>query len=229
MEYKNITEGVFIARPSRFVANVKIGEEVEKVHVKNTGQCERLLFEGARVFLEESSNTQRKTKYDMYAVFDESAGVINIDAYVINEVVHDYLKSEDKVLPSEDYLQDEYDYQDATFDYYFDDGERKVAMNVCGCMNQKYGIGIYPDTDNDKDIKKVHEITDAARNGHEAYLGFVIQINSVGFVIPNRENAPDYADALRDAIKAGVKLLFWECRVSEKEVRLHETHIIDSL
>ena len=39
MKYDKIVEAIFIERPNRFIARVKIdgAEEVELVHVKNTG------------------------------------------------------------------------------------------------------------------------------------------------------------------------------------------------
>ncbi len=41
MKYDKIVEAIFIERPNRFIARVKIdgAEEVELVHVKNTGRC----------------------------------------------------------------------------------------------------------------------------------------------------------------------------------------------
>ena len=56
MKYTNIVEGVFIARPNRFIAKVLVGGSEETVHVKNTGRCRELLVPGCRVFLEKTDN-----------------------------------------------------------------------------------------------------------------------------------------------------------------------------
>lgn len=55
MKYDKIVEAIFIERPNRFIARVKIygAEEVELVHVKNTGRCRELLLPGAEVILED--------------------------------------------------------------------------------------------------------------------------------------------------------------------------------
>ena len=71
MIYKSVKEGVFLSRPNRFIANVEIDGAVQVCHVKNTGRCKELLIPGARVFLEESANPNRKTKYDLVAVYKE--------------------------------------------------------------------------------------------------------------------------------------------------------------
>ena len=72
MKYDKIVEAIFIERPNRFIARVKIDgvEEVELVHVKNTGRCRELLLPGAEVILEDciEKNSNRKTRYDLIAV-----------------------------------------------------------------------------------------------------------------------------------------------------------------
>ena len=42
MNYKNTIRGIFKDRPNRFIAHVQIGDQLETVHVKNTGRCVNL-------------------------------------------------------------------------------------------------------------------------------------------------------------------------------------------
>ena len=63
MEYGKMVPGVFLARPNRFIAHVKINGREEVCHVKNTGRCRELLPPGAEVWCQESDNPARKTKY----------------------------------------------------------------------------------------------------------------------------------------------------------------------
>jgi sugar fermentation stimulation protein A len=46
MMYRKVVSGTFISRPNRFIAYVDIDGVENKVHVKNTGQCNPLLSEG---------------------------------------------------------------------------------------------------------------------------------------------------------------------------------------
>ncbi len=41
-------EGTFIKRINRFIAEVLVDGQVERVHVKNTGRCKELFIEGKR-------------------------------------------------------------------------------------------------------------------------------------------------------------------------------------
>ena len=46
MKYREIVDGIFLDRPNRFIAHVKVNGAVETVHVKNTGRCKELLLPG---------------------------------------------------------------------------------------------------------------------------------------------------------------------------------------
>lgn len=50
MRYHNIEEGVFLKRPNRFIAVVRLKGEEVVCHVKNTGRCRELLVPGALFF-----------------------------------------------------------------------------------------------------------------------------------------------------------------------------------
>ena len=69
MIYNNIKEGIFISRPNRFIASIDIEGRVETCHVKNTGRCRELLIPGAKVYVQESDNPLRKTRYDLVSVY----------------------------------------------------------------------------------------------------------------------------------------------------------------
>ena len=89
MEYRHIVQGVFQNRPNRFIAHVELDGQVQVCHVKNTGRCRELLAPGARVWLEESANPARKTRYDLVAVEKarpEGPLLINMDAQAPNQV-----------------------------------------------------------------------------------------------------------------------------------------------
>ena len=91
MKYNNVFKGEFISRPNRFIAKVVINGNEHTVHVKNTGRCKELLTENATVFLEKSDNPQRKTKYDLVAVY-KGDRLINMDSQAPNIVFGEFLK-----------------------------------------------------------------------------------------------------------------------------------------
>jgi len=86
MQYHSIKQARFLSRPNRFIAHVELNGAEEVVHVKNTGRCRELLVPGCTVYLEESANPDRKTKYDLVAA-DKSGLLINMDAQAPNGLV----------------------------------------------------------------------------------------------------------------------------------------------
>ena len=86
MEYQRIVPGVFLDRPNRFVAHIEINGVPEVCHVKNTGRCRELLPAGASVWCQESTNPNRKTKYDLIAV-QKGQRIINMDSQAPNAAV----------------------------------------------------------------------------------------------------------------------------------------------
>ena len=78
MTYDNTMEAAFISRPNRFIAHVELDGTSIAAHVKNTGRCKELLIPGVKVILRKSGNFERKTAYDVIAVW-KGDRLINIE------------------------------------------------------------------------------------------------------------------------------------------------------
>ncbi len=128
MEYKNIIHGIFKSRPNRFIAKVMVEDVLETVHVKNTGRCKELLVENCDVILEKSDNPNRKTKYDLIAVYKQGLGLVNIDSQAPNKVVKEWLEKQDY-----DFIKPEYTYGNSRIDFYMEMDGKKFLMEVKGC------------------------------------------------------------------------------------------------
>lgn len=93
MKYERILKAEFIDRPNRFIANVCIDGKKQVCHVKNTGRCRELLVPNAEIYIQESNNPTRKTKYDLIAV-KKGNRIVNMDSQVPNKVVYEWLTEE---------------------------------------------------------------------------------------------------------------------------------------
>ena len=95
MNYPHLRGGQFLDRPNRFIAHVALDGEPVVVHVKNTGRCRELLVPGCPVWLEESDNPARKTRFDLIAVEKTTpAGplLVNMDAQAPNRVFAEWAR-----------------------------------------------------------------------------------------------------------------------------------------
>lgn len=208
MRYENITGGIFLDRLNRFVAHVEMNGKTETVHVKNTGRCRELLLPGAEVFLTEPGTPGRKTRYDLVAVRKGNGVLFNIDSQAPNKVVKDWLAGQvfNRVIP-------EYSYGKSRIDFYMERGDLKYLMEVKGCTLEVEGIGYFPDAPTERGVRHLRELICAVRSGFLAIAAFVIQMDGVTQVRPNRETHPEFAAAFAEAVAEGVQIMMLPCHV----------------
>lgn len=215
MKYKEIVTGIFIERPNRFVAHIDIDGSIHTVHVKNTGRCKELLLPGVEVYLAVSDNPARKTRYDLVAVEKAGFGLINIDSQAPNAVVKEWLLRQDY-----DYVRPEYTYGNSRIDFYMEKSNDKYLMEVKGCTLEIDGIGYFPDAPTERGIKHLRELTAASALGYKSILAFVIQMEGVHIVRPNMETHPAFGQAMKEALDAGVEILYLECKVTKDSIEI---------
>ena len=215
MIYADTAEARFIDRPNRFIAHVELDGRTETVHVKNTGRCRELLLPNIPVVLEKSDNPNRKTKYDLIAVRKKKLGWINIDSQAPNKVVKEWLTKQDfdVVIP-------EYSYGDSRIDFYMEKGNRKYLLEVKGCTLEIDGTGYFPDAPTERGVKHIRELIKAREAGYRTALAFVIQMAGVSEVRPYIDMQPEFGEAMEDAKKAGVDIIFYKCHVEPDSLEI---------
>ena len=218
MKYNKVEQGIFQKRPNRFIAHVEINGKEEVCHVKNTGRCRALLVPGALVFLEESDNPKRKTKYDLIAV-EKGNRLINMDSQIPNKVVEEWLKK-GNLFGKEAKVRREVVYGNSRFDLYIESGERKIFMEVKGVTLEENGVVRFPDAPTKRGIKHIKELCKCMKDGYEAYIMFVIQMEDVLYFEPNYATHPEFGNALSEAEKAGVHILAYTCQVRKDLINL---------
>ena len=216
MHYKTIRAAQFIDRPNRFIAHALLDGEVVTCHVKNTGRCRELLVPGATVYLEFSSKPNRKTPCDLVAV-RKGERLINMDSNAPNAVAAEWLRSGGPGFVP-DMLQPERTHGDSRFDLYFEHAGRKAFMEVKGVTLEDHGVVRFPDAPTERGVKHLRGLADAVREGYDAYILFIIQMEGVRYLEPNRATHPAFAEALRTAADAGVKVLALDCRVTKNSI-----------
>ena len=224
MKYRNTVKAKFIERPNRFIAKVLIDGKEETVHVKNTGRCAELLLPGAEVILAASDNVNRKTAYDLICVNKPGIGWINIDSQAPNVVVGEWLSR----FPETTYIKPENTIGKSRIDFYIESGVSKILMEVKGVTLERDGTGYFPDAPTERGIKHLTELSDKASEGYECFLAFVIQMPGITKVLPNTGTHPEFGEALINAQKAGVKVLFLECNTGTDELTVSKATVAEN-
>lgn len=210
--------GTFLERPNRFIAYVEVEGRKETVHVKNTGRCAELLQTGARVYLQESDNPDRKTKWDLIAV-EKGSRMVNMDSQIPNKVVKEWLEA-GHLFENITRIQPEFTYGNSRFDLYVEADGKRIFIEVKGVTLEQDGVVRFPDAPSDRAVKHVEELKAAVKEGYEAYVFFVIQMKDVRYFTPNMDTHPAFGEALRDAARAGVHVLAYDCEVSSDRIAI---------
>ena len=218
MKYENIKKGKFISRPNRFIAYVEIDGKEEVCHVKNTGRCRELLIPGSTVFVEESSNPSRKTKYDLISVFKGDV-LINMDSQAPNKVAAEWLSEyfDDITL-----LKPEAKYKNSRFDFYIETSDRKIFMEVKGVTLEENGVVMFPDAPTERGVKHLNELCECIKDGYEAYVLFVVQLEKAKYFTPNKKTHPEFADSLKKAERSGVKILCVTSKITDSTITIKD-------
>ncbi len=217
MKYANMTPGIFLARPNRFIAHVEIEGETEIVHVKNTGRCRELLPVGAQVWCQKSDNPSRKTKYDLITV-KKGSRLINMDSQAPNLSAKEWLAAGG--LGEIKNLRAETKHGDSRFDFSFVKDGKTCFLEVKGVTLETDGICAFPDAPTERGAKHLRGLTEAARAGYGAYVLFVIQMADVKYLHPNDATDPEFGKALREAAANGVEVLAVDCNVTTDKMNI---------
>ncbi len=220
MKYKSIKEGIFLSRPNRFIANIEIDGQVQVCHVKNTGRCKELLVPGARVFVEESDNPLRKTRYDLVSVF-KGDKLFNIDSSAPNKIFGEWVKSSG-FFGENIFVKPESKYKNSRFDFYIETQDRKIFVEVKGVTLEENGVLMFPDAPTERGVKHINELMECVKEGYEGYIAFIIQTDAAKYFTPNKKTHKAFADALTEAEKGGVGIICLCCNVTKDEITAKE-------
>lgn len=223
MEYKNIVKGHFLSRPNRFIAKVEIGGREETVHVKNTGRCRELLSPGAVVYVQDwgEAHPGRKTRYDLVTV-EKGTLTINMDAQAPNPLFREWAEA-GHFVPGLTLLRPETTHGDSRFDFYWEAGQRRGFVEVKGVTLEENGVVRFPDAPTLRGVKHLNGLLNAKKEGYEAAVCFVVQMEGVKYLEPNDDTHPEFGQALRRAAAGGVEVLAFACRVKPDAVVPAET------
>ncbi len=225
MQYSDIHKAVFLERPNRFIAHCTVDGMLETVHVKNTGRCRELLVPGATVYLEKSSNPNRKTAYDLVTV-ETPFGLVNMDAAAPNQVAGELLRA-GAILSSPTLVQPEVRFGASRLDFYAENDRQRLFVEVKGVTLRQGEWAVFPDAPTVRGTKHMGELVQAVAQGYRAMALLIVQMGGCTAFRPNRETDPAFCRALRDARAAGVEVRAVDCRVTPNTVTANRELPVD--
>ncbi len=211
-------------RPNRFIAHCRLDGEEVICHVKNTGRCRELLVPGAEVWLEESDNPARKTRYSLICV-RKGERLINMDSQAPNQVAYEAFAAgfQPDFLPGKlEKVRREVTYGNSRFDLCLTAEGEPFYLEIKGVTLEENGIVRFPDAPTQRGVKHLKELARMRHEGMHTGVLFVIQMADVAYFTPNEVTDPAFTQALAECRKAGVKIAAWDCRVTPTQMTLRQ-------
>ena len=224
MKFKEkLLQGTLIKRYKRFFVDIKYQNETITAHCPNSGSMMGLLNKGNSVWFSKASNPERKLKYTL-EIMNVDKKLVGINTQLTNKIVLEALNQKKiKSLVKFDRIKTEAKFSDKTrFDFLISNNKKKCFLevkNVTLVRNNK--IAEFPDAITSRGTKHLKELINAKKKGYESYILYLIQREDCkSFRIAN-DIDQEYKTAFNEALKNGVKMLCYDCKLSNEEIRLN--------
>ena len=231
MKYKEkLLQGILIKRYKRFFADINFKNQIITAHCPNSGSMMGMIEKGNIVWFSKSDNPKRKLKYTL-EIIKVKKNLVGINTLITNKLVLEALKSKKikKLIPFNKIKTESKFSKNTRFDFFLFNGKTKCYLevkNVTLVRNEK--VAEFPDAITSRGTKHLNELINAKKCGYQSYILYLIQREDCkNFKIAD-DIDKDYKIAFNKAIKAGIKMLCYDCKISNEEVKLNnQINLID--
>jgi sugar fermentation stimulation protein A len=216
--------GRLLRRYKRFFVDVALddGREVT-AHTPNTGSMLGCSTPGSRVYLSEADRPERKLKYTLEMV---RAGriYVGVNTLVPNRLVHDAVAAGAiPELRGHDALRREVSVGQSRLDLLLEGpGGRQTYVEIKNVSLVQGGVALFPDARSERGRRHLEELARLRRRGHRAVIFYLVQRADAQRLRAAEAIDPEYAEALRAAVKRGVEPLAYRARVRRDGIRVEQ-------
>lgn len=224
-----LTAARFVDRPNRFVVLCRLEDDPAdgpvEAHLPDPGRLRELLVPGARLWLRPARRPGRRTRWSAALVETGADRVlVSLDTTLPNRLVKKALEADTlDELAGWRLMTPEWTHRGSRFDFLLGrdgDGERLV-LEVKSVTLVEDGCALFPDAVTSRGARHLRELADlSVRPGWNGAVLFVLQRPDARRIRAARSIDPRFADALRTARSAGVRVLGRRCRVRRDAVTL---------
>ena len=225
MKFKErLLQGALIKRYKRFFIDIKYKNKIITAHCPNSGSMMGLLDRGNKAWFSLSNNPKRKLKYtlEMIEVKNKKVG---INTLLTNKIVLEALKQK-KInnLNKFNHIKAESKFSDGTrFDFLLSNDKEKCFLEVKNVtLLRENKIAEFPDAITSRGTKHLNELCNAKKKGYQSYILYLIQRENCDSFKIARDIDEEYKIAFSKALKSGVKILCYDCKLNSEEIKLNK-------
>ena len=225
MKFKErLLQGTLVKRYKRFFADIKYKNKIITAHCPNSGSMLGLLDESNKVWFSVSDNPNRKLKYTL-----EMIGVgknkVGINTLLSNKIVLEALNNKKiNSLIKFNHIKTEARFSDGTrFDFLLHNNKEKCFLEVKNVtLLREKKVAEFPDAVTSRGKKHLNELYNAKKNGYQSYILFLIQREDCDSFKIAKDIDKKYKIAFDMALKNGVKILCYDCKLNSEEIKLNK-------
>lgn len=178
------------------------------------------LEEGSEVFLSPAGDPKRKTRFTWEMIKIDN-GWVGINTSNPNQLAFEAI-SEGKIPGLEGYtaVRREVKFGDSRFDIYAENDTEQCFVEVKNVSLKEGKYALFPDAVTIRGQKHLRTLVEVKKQGMRAVMLYIIQRSDVEVFAPAIEIDPDYAAALKEAVKSGVEVIPMQVFVSPLEIQL---------
>ena len=225
MKFKEtLLQGTLIKRYKRFFVDIKYKNNVITGHCPNTGSMMGLLNEGRKVWFSKSNDPSRKLKYSLQ-IIEKNKRKIGINTLIANKIVHEGLSLKKiDALSNFTEIRNEVKYNENTrFDFLLKNKNKKCFLEVKNVtLTRNKDIAEFPDAVTSRGTKHLKELIKAKKEGFLTYVLYLVQIEGCNSFKIAKDIDKEYKFMFDKALKNGVKILCYDCKLNNEEIKLNK-------
>ena len=224
MKFKErLLQGSLVKRYKRFFVDIKYKNKIITGHCPNSGSMMGLLNIGNKIWFSESDNLNRKLKYTL-EIIEVEKKMVGINTLLTNKIVLEALncKKINSLIKFND-IKTEVKFSNYTrFDFLLLNNKEKCFLevkNVTLVRGKK--MAEFPDAITSRGTKHLNELCNAKKKGYQSYILYLIQREDCDSFKIAKDIDKKYKIAFDKALKSGVKILCYDCKLNNEEIKLN--------
>ena len=224
MKFKErLLQGTLIKRYKRFLIDIKYKNKTITAHCPNSGSMMGLQKRNNKVWFSESDNPKRKLKYTLEMI-EVNKKLVGINTQSTNKIVLEaFQQKKIKKFCKYNNIKSEVKFSDNTrFDFLISNSKVKCFVEVKNVtLVRENQIAEFPDAITSRGTKHLNELINAKKKGYQSYLLYLIQREDCKSFKIAKDIDEEYKIAYDKALKNGVKILCYDCKLSNEEIKIN--------
>ena len=231
MKFKGrLLQGTLIKRYKRFFVDIKYNNKTIIAHCPNSGSMMGLLKPGSKTWFTKSEDPKRKLKYTLQMI-EANKNLVGINTFLTNKIVLEALeKKKIKNLIKFNIIKSEVKFSEKTrFDFLLSNTKEKCFLEVKNVtLVRQKNISEFPDAISTRGTKHLNELCAAKKKGFQSYILYLIQREDCDSFKIAEDIDVEYKVAFNKALKCGVKILCYDCKLNNEEIILNKEIVYEN-